>query len=82
MKVSGVKVFDDANPKKVNVLFGRIESDSMQRIANDIMEYFIAEGLTMIKFNFNILYQCGSWFAFNVQVYRSESVTEPVFKCT
>lgn len=44
MKVSGVKVFDDANPKNVNVLFGRIESDSLQQIANGIMEYFIAEG--------------------------------------
>lgn len=51
LNVSGVEIFSDANPYKANVLFGRIKSDSLQQIADGIMEYFIAEGY---KFLFDL----------------------------
>lgn len=62
MKVSGVSIFKDEHPKKVKVLFGRIESESLQQIANGIMEYFIAEGLTSKKLNLNSLCWHASYF--------------------
>lgn len=51
LKVPGVGIFSDRNPSKVNVLLGRIESDSLQQIANEILDYFVAEGLFALCFN-------------------------------
>lgn len=44
IRVAGVEILND-DPSEVSVLYGKIESESLQSIADGIMEYFIAKGL-------------------------------------
>lgn len=45
VRVAGVEILND-DPSEVSVLYGKIDSDSLQPIADGIMEYFIARGLS------------------------------------
>lgn len=66
MNVSGVGIFADENPSTVRVLFGRIESEPLQQVADGITEYFIADGLTAIEniFQFKCVRQTLNDFRF------------------
>lgn len=68
VKVHGVGIFRDAEPSKVGVLFGRIESDALRQIADGIAERFIEEGFAylillihfMLGFNWVFFFICRS----------------------
>lgn len=44
MKIRGVDYMND-DPSEVNVLYGKVESDTLQKIADEISEYFIFQGM-------------------------------------
>lgn len=49
VKISDVGVFDDENPEKARVLFGKVESPELQKISNDIARYFEEQGLIKLE---------------------------------
>lgn len=43
-RISGVGIFDDNDPSKVKYLFGKIESEALQNVADAIAMRFIDAG--------------------------------------
>lgn len=49
MKISGIEIMND-DPSEVRVLFGRIESDTLQELCDKMYQYFITKGLSKREF--------------------------------
>lgn len=45
VKASGVEIFSDCKPTAVNVVFGKVESEPLQKISNEVAKYFENRGL-------------------------------------
>lgn len=49
VKVSGVETFADCKPSAVNVVFGRVESEPLQKIADEMSRFFESRGLLRLE---------------------------------
>lgn len=49
VNVSGVETFSDCKPSAVNVVFGRVESELLQKIADEMSRFFESRGLIRLE---------------------------------